>query len=128
MAETSLIKRLVLKPGYRLKIMNAPEGYLERLHPLPENTMMVDDESGPFDMVQLFAKDIAQLNREVPTAVELVKHDGLLWLCYPKRSSKVETDLPRDIGWQVIFDAGWHPVTQISIDEVWSGLRFRPNE
>ena len=52
----------------------------------------------------------------------------LLWLSYPKRSSKVETDLSRDVGWEVVADAGLRPVTQVSIDETWSALRFRPVE
>jgi hypothetical protein len=57
-----------------------------------------------------------------------VKQDGLLWVSYPKRSSKVETDISRDVGWEVMAEAGLRPVTQVSIDEIGSALRFRPVE
>ena len=52
--------------------------------------------------------------------------DGLLWLSYPEKSSKVKTDLTRDVLWALVEPAGWRPVTQVSIDEVWSAMRFRP--
>ncbi len=61
-----------------------------------------------------------------PTAVSAVKHDGLLWISYPKRSSKVETDITRDVGWEAVTQAGLRAVTQVSINDVWSALRFRP--
>jgi len=49
-----------------------------------------------------------------------------LWISYPKRSSKVETDITRDVGWDVVYKAGLEGVTQIAIDDTWSALRFRP--
>jgi len=61
-------------------------------------------------------------------AIAALKYDGLLWISYPKRSSKVETDLTRDRGWEVMTEAGLRPVTQVSIDALWSALRFRPLE
>jgi hypothetical protein len=48
------------------------------------------------------------------------------WASYPKRSAKVATDLTRDHGWEAFATADWRPVTQVSIDDVWSALRFRP--
>jgi hypothetical protein len=63
-----------------------------------------------------------------PTALDAVRYDGLLWMSYPKRSSKVETDITRDRGWHMLAQAGLRPVTQVSIDATWSGLRFRPIE
>lgn len=59
-------------------------------------------------------------------AIASVRPGGLLWISYPKRSAKVETDMTRDIGWETIDAAGWQGVTQIAIDATWSALRFRP--
>ena len=61
-------------------------------------------------------------------ALESITYDGVLWISYPKRSSKVKTDLSRDVGWDVVANAGLRPVTQVSVDETWSALRFRPLE
>ena len=81
---------------------------------------------GPFDMVHLFVQQRAELQDKAPAAIEAVKPDGLLWISYPKKTSKVPSDLSREVMWEVVIKFGWQAVTQISIDEVWSALRFRP--
>jgi hypothetical protein len=54
----------------------------------------------------------------------------LFWLSSPKKTGKIASDLSRDIVWELmkVMDTGLRPVTQISIDETWSALRFRPTE
>lgn len=136
MAQSSLIKKLRIKPGQRIIVINPPPGYLDQLGDLPEGVELSESESlalanqagDTFDFVHLFVKNVAELERLGPSALRAVKHDGLLWISYPKRSSKVETDISRDVGWDVIKEAGLRPVTQVSIDAVWSALRFRPAE
>jgi hypothetical protein len=128
MADQALIKKLGLKPKQRLLIWNAPAGYLDRLKPLPEGAELADAPDGVFDFVQLFVANKAELERHFPTAVQALKPDGLLWISYPKRSAKVQTDLTRDEGWAAVTEAGWQGVAMISVDEVWSAVRFRPGQ
>jgi hypothetical protein len=111
--------------------LNPPPGYIDELGDLPEGIELTDQPEGAFDFVHLFVKSKAQLEELGPTAFEAVKHDGLLWVSYPKGSSKLETDLKRDVVWEVVtkISAGeLRPVTQVSVDQVWSALRFRPTE
>ncbi len=124
--DPALIKKLLIKPGYRVLILNAPEGYVERISPLPEDAALAEEGSGPCDFVQLFCKDKASVDTLAPEAIAAVKPGGVLWLCYPKRGPKVQTDINRDTGWEAVVRAGWGPVMQIAIDDVWSALRFRP--
>lgn len=126
MADTSLAKKLGLKPGQHAVVLNAPEGYRERLGALPDEVELAERLEGAADFVQVFVRDRAAVERDVPAALAAVKPGGLLWLTYPKQSSKVKTDITRDRGWDVVYAAGWRPVTQIAIDETWSALRFRP--
>ena len=128
MAKSPLVKKLRIQPGQRALILNAPPGYVDQLGELPEGVELSDEPEGTFDFVHLFVKDIAELERLGPVALQAVRHDGLLWISYPKRSSKVETDISRDVGWGIVTQAGLRPVTQVSIDAVWSALRFRPTE
>jgi hypothetical protein len=123
---TPLSKKLRLQPGQKALVLNAPEGYERLLAPLPEGVKLVEKAEGAFDFVHLFVKDSADLERLGPVAIGAVRYDGLLWLSYPKRSSKVETDLSRDTGWDLLAQAGLRPVTQVAVDEVWSALRWRP--
>ena len=129
MSKTSLAKKLRIQPRQRVLVLNSPPGYWDALGELPDDVELSKEPEGTFfDFVHLFAKNIAELERLGPTAIEAVKHDGLLWVSYPKRRSKVETDLTRDVGWEVMAEAGLRPVTQVSVDETWSALRFRPIE
>lgn len=126
MSKTSLSKKLHIQPGQRLLILKAPQGHIEGLGPLPEGAELAETPEGTFEFVHLFVKNVDELERLGPVAIEAVKHDGLLRISYPKCSSKVETDLSRDVGWDVVAQAGLRPVTQISVDDTWSALRFRP--
>jgi hypothetical protein len=126
---TPLIKKLRLLPGQQAQVLNAPPGYIESLEELPEGIVLVEaPEEGSCDFVHLFVKDRAEFAAFGLVATRAIKYDGVLWISYPKGSSKVKTDLNRDSMWELLADIGWRPVTQISIDDTWSAMRFRPAE
>ena len=83
-------------------------------------------ESGADAVISMTPSD--ELAKLGPKAVGAVEYDGLLWISYPKKSSKVKTDLTRDVLWELMSDTGLRPVTQVSVDSTWSAMRFRPTE
>lgn len=125
---TPLQKKLRIQPGQQMAVINAPKGYLKELGDLPEDARWVDLPAKNLDFVHLFVKNRVELEQLRPQAMECVKYDGLLWISYPKKSAKVESDLSRDILWELMKGTGFRPVTQVSVDDVWSALRFRPEE
>ena len=127
MADSPLTKRLLIKPGFRLRLIAPPEGYEAMLQPLPDGAAVVDATEQPTDFVQVFAADRDSFERLVPAAIVAVRPDGILWISYPKLTSAAAGDLSRDVIWELSRPFGWHPVSQISIDETWSALRFRPD-
>jgi hypothetical protein len=129
MVDTSLIKKLGIKPKQRFIILNAPEGYSEQIgNVLPVEIELITAQAsdGKFDVVFQFVHNKAEVVKDIPLAIEMVKPGGRLWISYPKQSSKIPTDINRDILWKIFPNDEWRPVTQISIDEIWSALRFRP--
>ncbi len=124
MTQTPLAKKLVLKPGTRAAVIHAPEGYRERLSPLPEGTSVSEVLDGSFDLIQVFVRSLAEVNELAPQAMRALKPGGVLWFGYPKQSSKVKTDINRDRGWDAVTREGWEGIASISIDETWSGVRF----
>jgi hypothetical protein len=128
MADSGLIKKLMLKPDQKAAIFNPPAGYLEGLDPLPEGLKIVARPSAPLDFVHLFVKDKAGLDTLVAQALRSLKDDGIFWISYPKGSAKVKTDLNRDILWKLMERHGYEGVAMISIDETWSAMRFRPKD
>jgi hypothetical protein len=121
-----LAKKLVLKPGQRFLLLNAPAGYLALLGELPAGTTLEENPSGQYDLVQAFVKSKAEAEALWQAAAGAVRPGGILWMSYPKKTSGIKTDINRDSGWESLKAAGWDTVAAVAIDDTWSALRFRP--
>ena len=126
MAESGLAKKMKLKPEQRAVLVNAPEGYANELKPLPEGVELAEKLQGKFDWVQLFVKSEAELKKQLPRVMKALKPDTLVWICFPKGSSKIQTDLTRDKGWDALKTVDMKWVTLISVNETWSAFALRP--
>ena len=110
-----LTKKLHLKPGMRVAVVNAPAGFARA----PGKT-----SQSPLDLVLLFALNKKELTKHWQDALMLLQPDGSLWVAYPKKGSGVETDLGMG-EWDVTRGSGWNPVAAIAIDDTWSATRFK---
>jgi hypothetical protein len=126
MQESSLAKKMKLKTGQRAAIINAPDGYLKELSPLPTGVEVVEKLQGTFDWVQIFVKNKAELEKLVPRVTRVLKPESLLWLSFPKGSSKIQTDLTRDKGWDSLRQTDLKWVNLVSVNETWSAFALRP--
>ena len=126
MTTTPLLKKMKLKPGQRAAVVNAPDGYVKSLPPLPADVELAEDLVGTFDWVQLFVKNQAELAQVIADVRAALKPAGTLWITFPKGSSKIQTDLTRDKGWESLqaLDLKW--LTLISVDDTWSAFSLRP--
>ncbi len=88
--------------GYRVLILNSPDGYAEEFGPLPDEIEVAVTPDRAFDCVHVFVKEKAELDHVAVVALQAVRPDGLLWISWPKQRSKVKTDITRDIGWDAI--------------------------
>lgn len=122
----ALRKKLRLPENGRALLLQAPEGYSEMLGLTPEDGVFDEAHAGTYDFVLLFAENRAALAAGAAAALRAVKPDGLLWVGYPKGSSKLKTDLSRDKGWEPLKEAGLDGIALVSVDETWSAMRFRP--
>jgi hypothetical protein len=124
----SLQQKLQLKPGQAVVILNAPPGYLHTLTlELKENALSAEVQEKA-EAVILFVNSLAEANDLVPGAIGAVKTDGLVWIAYPKGTSKVKADVNRDSLWEAVKVTGWRPVRLIALDDTWSVMRFRPEQ
>jgi hypothetical protein len=128
MPESGLIKKLRIQSGQRILIINPPEGYFEELGTLPPNVALSEKPEGTFDLIQFFVKQRSELESQLPMIQQAIKYDALLWICYPKQTSKIDSDLNRDIIWEIVSKTGLAWVTLVSLNAVWSAMRFRPAE
>jgi hypothetical protein len=122
---STLARKLKLKPGVRPAVVNAPDGYLDRLGP-PAGTPVGTTLDGPLDWIQVFVATSAELAAVVPGITKAVASDGLVWICYPKGSSKRQTDLTRDRGWEPLEGSDLMWLSLVSVDDTWSAFGLRP--
>ena len=125
---TGLPKKLLIKPGCRLLVLNAPAGFMaENLADLPDGATVTETAAGEgFEAVLAFAATAGELAEWLPRALAAVKPDGLVWVGFLKGTSKRQTDLTRDRGWEAAKAAGVELVSLVSLDGAWSGARMRP--
>jgi hypothetical protein len=119
-------RKLGMNPGMRALIIAPPPGYLQLLAPLPEGLTVCSRADGMYPFVQIFATSLAEIGK---FAQRLSKHaapSALVWISYPKKTSKRSGDLSRDVIREAMSATGWRAVSIVAIDEVWSALRFRP--
>lgn len=125
MKNAGLAAKMKRNPQARAAIMNAPSGYEATAFPGLERASA--SLAGSFDWIQLFVRTEAELRRLTPKIAAALKPEGLLWISFPKGTSKVQTDLTRDKGWDSLkkLDLKW--ITLISVDETWSAFALRPH-
>ena len=81
---------------------------------------------GRFDWIQVFVRTSAELADIVKPVTGAIAPAGRVWICYPKGSSKIQTDLTRDKGWQPLDGGDLMWLSLVSIDETWSAFGLRP--
>src|SRR5215208_797663 len=121
---TPLPQKLGIKPGHRLLVLGAPDEFLPvDLGPLPEVTVL-RRATPPVDVAVTFAVTRAELSRRFQSARTALAADGGLWVAYPKKASKVPTELDFDVVQRFGLATGLVDNKSCAVTEVWSGLRF----
>lgn len=124
-SSSPLPQKLQLRPDSILILRNAPRRAREALASLPVGARLAESGESDCDAALVFVSREAQVGAELEEIVpRLAGDDPVLWFAYPK-AGQLETDLTRDAGWEAVTEAGWKPVRQVAIDDVWSALRFR---
>jgi len=122
----SISQKLRIKEKYTLLTLNAPADFKKGLIELPAGVRIITSGKD-YDQVHWFVFNKAQLQKEMSKVMKLVKDDVIVWVYYPKGTSKIQTDLTRDKGWDCLLSEGdkltW--ISLISFDDTWSVFGFR---
>jgi hypothetical protein len=119
---TPLIKKIGIKPGHRLAILNPPAGFEKELAPLPDGVVHAD--KAPLDVAILFAANYSALTKNLAKLAEKLAPAGMLWISWPKMSSGVSTDLREGVVRDIGLATGLVDIKVCAVNEVWSGLKF----
>lgn len=120
---TPLPKKLGIRDGYGVLLVNAPPRFERKLEPLPERAEFVEDAASARVTV-LFAPSQAELARDFRPLAKALPEKSVFWIAWPKKASGVNTDLNENLVREFGLDAGWVDYKVCAIDETWSGLCF----
>lgn len=121
---TPLSKKLGIKSGGCVFIADAPSDYSQRLSPLPEAVRFVSRMTKAVDVAQVFVKRRAKLERALTSLRARMKPEAAIWVSWPKKSSRVPSDISEDTIREVALPMGFVDVKVCAVDKIWSGLKL----
>ena len=121
---TPLPKKLGIKEGSRIALVNAPKDFQSQLGELPDTVQLITKPTKSLDIILFFVLNERALLRDFAKLAAKLVSNGMIWIAWPKKSSGVVTDLSENRVRQIGLDAGLVDVKVCAIDETWSGLKF----
>lgn len=121
---TPLLKKLGIKDGYRMAVLNAPKGYFKLLGKLPMGVQILSSSKGPLDFIHFFIKDRKEYEKRLGDLKQAIAPNGMIWVSWPKAASKVPTDGTEKVVRDYALKTGLVDIKVCAVDETWSGLKL----
>lgn len=119
---TPLAKKLGIKARHRFGLLGAPDGF--EIPDLPDDLELGRRADGPLDVIVSFHTERADLEAELPRLLQALTVEGSLWVAWPKKASRLPTDITEDVVREVALPTGMVDNKVCAIDDTWSGLRL----
>lgn len=124
-AENPLVRKLGLRPGWRLLVLNPPGDYSQMVAGLPDDCLLVaSDDPRPVDFVHYFVRRQSDLERTLQTLRQRIVPHGMIWVSWPRISSGIRTDLDENIIRKLALQTRLVDVKVTTVDPVWSGMKL----
>ena len=121
---TPMPKKLGIREGSRVMLVNAPDAFEDLLTPMPDGARILKKTTDGIDVAVLFATEQAELIRWFDRLAASLDSAGRLWVAWPKKASKVPTDIEFGFAQGIGLDAGLVDNKSASITDVYQGLQF----
>ena len=123
-SNTPLVKKLGLKEGSQFFVSGSPIEYRTLLGTLPDKTIQKSKLSKHIDFIHYFTKSQSDLETFLPNALKAINRDGMIWISWPKKSSRISSDVSEDSIRAAALPIGLVDIKVCAIDEIWSGLKL----
>lgn len=121
---TPLADKLGIKPDFTVAVVNDPGHFESLLGPVPDGVTFRQSARGKADMVVLFTTSRTELARRIEGLGRMIFPDAMVWVCWPKKASKVPTDMSEDVVRELALPRGLVDVKVCAVDQTWSGLKL----
>jgi hypothetical protein len=123
-SDTPLARKLGIKEGFKVFLVKAPAQYRALLAPLPASVRFTSTVNSSTNLVHAFATERSALARLLSTLRKKLSHETAIWVSWPKKSSKVPTDITEDAIREIALPLGYVDIKVCAVTEVWSGLKL----
>ena len=123
-SSTPLAKKLGIKEGYTMAIIHPPDYYFDLFTDFPANVRVSKNEKEKKNFIHYFVREATQLQQNLSKLKNQIEANGMIWVSWPKKSSKVSTDITEDIVRNYALQDGLVDIKVCAVDEVWSGLKL----
>lgn len=123
-SRTPLAKKLGIKAGFVIRLVNEPAYYFDLFDDFPENVSLDADRNAKKDLIHFFTKEEAELVDTLLLLKNEIKPNGMIWVSWPKKASKIATDITEDTIRILALKTGLVDIKVCAIDEIWSGLKL----
>lgn len=123
-SNTSLVKKLGIKSGFKVRFIDPPEHYFDLLEGLPADIVVFEEPTPGVDFIHYFTKQASDLERDLAALKKEIVPNGIIWVSWPKKASKVPTDVTEDVIRDLALAIGLVDVKVCAVDAVWSGLKL----
>lgn len=124
-SSTPLYKKLGFKENFKIHIANKPREYFQWFEELPSGLEEIENpKTEEFDFIHLFCSSQSELEHNFLELKGWMKKDAMLWISWPKKSSKIKSDISGDSVRSYGLKNGLVDVKVASVNEIWSGLKF----
>ena len=121
---TPLSKKLGINAGFRMRLHNQPSNYFSLLADLPADIKIVKEKNSKKNLIHYFTSELMELQRDIISLRNEIEQNGMIWVSWPKKSSKVLTDITEDSIRNLALGHGLVDVKVCAVDETWSGLKL----
>lgn len=121
---TPLARKLGIKEGSIVLAIDAPDEYVSMLEPLPSGVSFETIANHDVDLAHLYVKRKSDLQQQLEHLRRNLRVDAVIWVSWPKRSSKVSTDITEDTIREVALPMGFVDIKVCAVNEIWSGLKI----
>lgn len=121
---TPLVKKLGIKPCSRVWVKAAPKHYKKLLGALPDDAVLSSRPGKDLDLIHLFTSSRSRLRTDLKGFMARIKRDGTIWVSWPKKASRVATDITEDVIRELALPLGLVDVKVCAVDETWSGPKL----
>ena len=121
---TALAKKLGIKDGYKIRLVNQPEYYFDLFEEFPTNVKISTDTKEKKNFIHYFTKELEDLKNDIVNLRNEIEPNGMIWISCPKKSAKVISNISLDEVRTLALANGLVDIKICAIDDIWSALKL----